>query len=118
MFVEDNLNWNYEEDYDNGEYEENIIEFSGDKYEEGETDDKYIIYIKREYYEKLQKRNNAGDLPFIADWIDKAPIVDCSLGRWWSDKLNNFFGEFWKPVFEQWFSDRYPDFPVKTFMYS
>jgi len=119
MFVEDDLNWNYEEDYDNGEYNENVIEFSGEKYDEGETDDKYFVYIRKEYYEELKKRGNLGDYDFIAEWINKAPILDGSLGStWWRDKLNNFFGEFWKPVFEQWFSDRYPDFPVKTFMYS
>ena len=117
MFVEDDLNWNYEEDYDTEEYNKNVIEFSGEKYDEGETDDKYFIYIRKEYYEKLKKRDNASDLEFIAEWIDKAPILDSTSGRWWCDKLNNFFGEFWKPVFEQWFEDRYPDFPVKTFMY-
>ena len=118
MFVEDNLNWNYEEDYDTEEYNKNVIEFSGEKYDEGETDDKYFVYIRKEYYEELKKRGNLGDYDFIADWINKAPILDGSLGTWWRDKLNNFFGEFWKPVFEQWFSDRYPNFPVKTFMYS
>lgn len=117
MFVEDNLNWNYEEDYDTEEYNKNVIEFSGEKYDEGETDDKYFVYIRTEYYEKIKKRSNIGDLEFIADWIDKSPILDCSLGRWWCDKLSGFFGEFWKPVFEQWFADKFPDFDVKSFMY-
>jgi hypothetical protein len=117
MFVEDDLNWNYEDDYDTEEYNKNVIDFSGEKYDEGETDDKYFVYIRKEYYEELKKRGNLGDYDFTAEWINKAPILDCSLGTWWSDKLNGFFGEFWRPVFEQWFTDRYPDFPVKTFMY-
>ena len=41
------------EDYE--EDDENIIEFSGEKYSEGEVDDKYFVYIKKEYYEKNLK---------------------------------------------------------------
>ena len=47
IFVEDNLSWNYEEDYGDEDYNENIIEFIGDKYSMGDTDDKYFIYIKK-----------------------------------------------------------------------
>jgi hypothetical protein len=120
IFVEDNLNWNYEEDYHSEEYNKNIIEFSGEKYDEGEIDDKYFIYIKREYYEGFINNGSEYDVEFATNWIDKAPLLDITSGsgKWWCEKLNNFFGEFWKPVFEQWFTDRYPDFSVKTFMYS
>ena len=113
-FAEDNLAWEYMEDYDNGTYDTNIIEFSGDKYFEGEVDNKYFTYIKREYYENL---TDDFDNEFKTSWIDKAPLLDLTTGEWYFDKLKNLFGEYWKPVFEQWFRDSYPDFPVKTFWY-
>jgi len=118
MFVEDDLNWNYEDDYDSEESNKNIIEFSGEKYDEGETDYKYFIYIKREYYEGFINNGSEFDIEFARGWIDKAPLLDSTTGNLWRDKLNTWFGEFWKPVFEQWFKDKYPNFPVKTFMYS
>jgi hypothetical protein len=112
--VEDGISWEYEEAYDDDDgTNENIIEFIGNKYSSDVIDEKYFTYIRREYYEYVMK----SEPEFARDWIDIAPLLDLNPCRWWCDKLNGYFGEYWKPVFEQWFSDKFPDFDVKSFMY-
>ena len=111
--AEDNISWDYEEDYDTEEYNEHVVNFVGDKYTNEDMDDKYFTYISKEYYEILTKT----EPEFASSWIDIAPLLDLNVGGWWCYKLNNFFGNLWTPVFEQWFVDTYPQFPVKTFIY-
>lgn len=112
--VEDGISWEYEEAYDD-DYgnNENIIEFVGNKYSSDVIDEKYFTYIRREYYEYVMK----SEPEFAREWIDIAPLLDLNPCKWWCEKLDNMFGKFWKPVFEQWFTDKFPDFDVKTFTY-
>lgn len=112
--TEDNLCW----EYDPYEYDENhvdykdTINFYGDKYETGEQDDFTFIYVKKEYYERLKKKHN----DWALDWIEKAPILDF-VDKRLRNRYDNIFGEFWKSVFEKWFENNYPQFPVKTYNY-
>lgn len=110
-FVDDNLDWDYDINPDTEETETNILNFYGEKYSNGFQDEWTFQYIKRTYYEELQ------DDYFKNNWIDKAPILEFT-DREWTQKMNSIFGDFWKPVFEKWFSENYNQFPVKTFLYS
>lgn len=44
--------------------------------------------------------------------IAKSPII--SVEEQFSDELDNFFGELWKPVFLKWFNENYPKYKSKT----
>lgn len=110
-FERDALDWEYEYNSDEEDFERNIIDFSGEKYRNGEMDEHYFTYIKKEYYENLTDDN------FKWKWIDEAPLLDLSPGVYWVRKMDLMFSEIWRPSFEKWFSVTYPDFPVKTFVY-
>jgi len=43
---------------------------------------------------------------------EKSPIIDLANSLY--NKYTNFFGDRWKPVFIQWFNDKFPGFGVKT----
>jgi len=111
--VEDNLSWNYEEENDDEELNKQIVSFVGNKYINDEIDERYFTYITKKYYEILMKT----EPEFVRDWINIAPLLDLNPCRWWCDKMNTLFSDYWKPAFEQWFRDRYPNFKVKTFTY-
>ena len=110
-FYDDNLDWDYDVDYETDESETNILNFFGDRYHNNDQDEWYFQYIKKEYYLKAGLSQTLSDR-----WLDKAPILE--LRDWeFCSKMNSLFGEYWKPAFEKWFSDTYPKFPVKTFLY-
>lgn len=112
-FFDDNLDWQYSEDPEFDEsYDSNIIQFYGEKYGSGIEDDFYFQYIKKEYYENLDVIDSG-----LADkWSDKSPMLELfstvSFEKW-----DSLFGDLWRPVFEQWFKNTYPEYPVKTFLY-
>lgn len=110
-FYDDNLDWVWD-DYDDEESDRRqmVANFTGDKWRENEQDDYYFTYVSKEYYE------NEPDDVFAKKWIDKAPLLDL-LSSNFQERMNGFFGPYWKPVFEKWFSDNYPEFPVKTYIY-
>lgn len=103
------LGWNYDKD----RIELNSFTFFGDKFQKNEQSDWYFEYVKKEYYEKL---NDDKDDYIRIKWLDKAPVLDVFRNEW-TNKMNSIFNEYWKPVFEKWFSENYPQFPVKTFIY-
>jgi hypothetical protein len=111
-FTDDNLDYDYDTDYDTEETEKNILNFFGDKYQDNNQDEWYFQYIKKEYYTSLEDSENTR---LIKEWEPKAPILEM-LDREFPNKMNSFFGEYWKPVFKQWFKDTHPQFPVKTFL--
>ena len=113
MLTEDNITYQHGYIYDTDEKDENILDFYGDKYINNQQDDWYFEYIKKEYYESLGE----GDLNDKKRWLDKSPILEV-LDRDFKLKLDAFFSFLWKPIFEQWFKDKYPHLPVKTFLYS
>lgn len=106
----DNLNWEYEWDSDALRREMNVINFYGDKYINSEQDEVTFTYVKKEYYESGQGESLA------KKWLDKSPLLEF-IDYKFRNKMNSFFGEYWKPVFEKWFEQNYPEFPVKTFIY-
>lgn len=112
-FVNDDLAWEYDINPDTEGYEKNIVNFYGEKYVEGYQNDWYFIYVKKEYYEHLR---DFEDAEFSKKWIDKSPLLDFT-DHEMQNKLNGLFNDLWKPVFEKWFSEHYPEFPVKTFIY-
>ena len=111
-FYDDNLDWEYDIDVEGDGYEQekNILCFSGDRFREREQDDWTFQYVKKGYYENLE------DKEFANKWIDKAPILEF-MDKNKIDKMDNLFGNQWKPIFENWFKRNYPEFPVKTFLY-
>jgi hypothetical protein len=111
-FTDDNLDYDYDNNYDTDETEKNILNFFGDKYQDNNQDEWYFQYIKKEYYTSLEDSENTR---LIKEWEPKAPILEM-LDREFPNKMNLFFGEYWKPVFKQWFKDTHPQFPVKTFL--
>lgn len=108
-FIDDNLEWDYDINPDTDETEPNILNFFGNKYRHGDQDDWYFQYVKREYY------TNLTDKEFANKWIKKAPLLEIT-DREWKEKMTNLFGDYWQPVFKQWFKNVYPHFPVKTFI--
>jgi len=111
-FTDDNLDYDYDNNYDTDETEKNILNFFGDKYQNNNQDEWYFQYIKKEYYTSLENSENN---TMVKEWLPNAPILEM-LDREFPNKMNSFFGEYWKPVFKQWFKDVYPQFPVKTFL--
>lgn len=112
MLTEDNIKYQRGYNYDTDKYDENLLNFYGDKYSDNEQDDWYFEYVSKEYYENLDRR----DLDITKRWLDKSPLLELMDIKFMS-KLDGFFSSFWKPVFEQWFRDKYPHLPVKTFVY-
>lgn len=114
MLTEDNIRFQFGHNYDTDEVDENILCFFGDKYSDNEQDDYYFEYVKIEYYENLTGRRE-WENSIRERWLEKSPLVEV-MDRNFEDKLTGFFSHFWKPVFEQWFRDKYPELPVKTFL--
>jgi hypothetical protein len=112
-FTDDNLDYDYDINYDTEETEKNILNFFGNKYQYGAQDEWYFQYIKKEYYLSLDDSENTR---LIKEWEPKAPILEM-LDSEFPNKMNSFFGDYWKPVFEEWFKEKYPTLPVKTFLY-
>jgi hypothetical protein len=112
MLTEDNIRYQHGYNYDTDKSDENLLNFYGDKYSDNEQDDWYFEYVSKEYYENLDRR----DLDITEKWLDKSPLLELMDIEFMS-KLDGFFSSFWKPVFEQWFRDKYPELPVKTFVY-
>jgi len=110
LFIGDNLGWDYDINYDTDKPERDIINFYGEEYREGYQEEWYFQYIKKEWYEKSEGGN-------IKDyWLDKAPLLDV-IDTEWQSKMTLLFDQYWVSIFEQWFKDKYPNFPVKTFLY-
>jgi len=112
MLTEDNIRYQYGYNYDTDKTDENLLNFYGDKYSNNEQDDWYFEYVSRDYYENLGER----DLDITKKWLHKSPLLEL-MDIEFMLKLDGFFSSFWKPVFEQWFRDKYPHLPVKTFVY-
>jgi hypothetical protein len=109
---EDNINYDYGYNYDTDKTDKNIINFYGDKYSNNEQDDWYFEYVKKEYYENVENRDSS-----LKDkWLDRSPILEV-IDYDFKRKLNSIFSEYWKPVFEKWFEEKFPQFPVKTYLY-
>ena len=113
MLTEDNIRYQHGHNYDTDKSDENLLNFYGDKYSDNEQDDWYFEYVSREYYENLTSRR---DWETKEKWLDKSPLLEL-IDTEFMSKLDGFFSSFWKPVFEQWFRDKYPHLPVKTFIY-
>ena len=114
-FTEDNLTWDYDINHDTEDTEKNILNFYGEKFQRGSQDDWYFQYVKKEWYENISDDDNQKK-EFKDKWLEKSPLLEM-LDIDFLNKMNTIFGNFWKPVFEQWFKDTYPQFPVKTFIY-
>jgi len=111
-FTEDNIRYEYGYNYDTDKTDKNLFNFFGDMYSNNEEDDWYFEYISEKYYERLGER----DLDLKNKWLDKSPLLEF-VNNDIQSKLNGFFSHFWKPVFEKWFIDKFPELPVKTFVY-
>jgi len=114
MLTEDNIRYQDGYNYDTDKSDENLLNFYGDKYSDNEQNDWYFEYVRKEYYENLGKHKWENSIK--EKWLDKSPLLELMDTEFMS-KLDGFFGSFWKPVFEQWFRDKYPHLPVKTFVY-
>ena len=112
MLTEDNITYQHGYNYDTDKSDENLLNFYGDKYINNRQDDWYFEYVSREYYESLDGR----DLDITKRWLDKSPLLEL-IDIEFMSTLDSFFSFLWKPVFEQWFRDKYPHLPVKTFVY-
>ena len=115
MLTEDNIRFQFGHNYDTDEVDENILWFFGDKYSNNEQDDWYFEYVSREFYENLTF-GREWENTIKEKWLDKSPVLEF-MDTEFISKLDGFFSSFWKPVFEQWFRDKFPHLPVKTFVY-
>jgi hypothetical protein len=108
--------WEYDMDYNNSEFEEtsHIVDFMGDDYRDDTN--RYFSYIKKEYYEMLEKDGYITAQEFVTNFMHRAPLLSFSGNPFW-DKLKDMFGDLWRPVFKKWFETNYPEFEVKTFIF-
>jgi hypothetical protein len=108
--------WEYDMDYNDSEFEEDsdIIDFMGDDYHNDTN--RYFSYIKKEYYEELEKDGMITTHEFVSKFKYRAPLLSFTENPFWN-KLSSMFGDLWKPVFERWFQTNYPEFEIKTFLY-
>jgi hypothetical protein len=111
MLTEDNIEYQDGYNYDTGKWDENLLNFFGDKYLNNKQDDWYFEYVRKEYYERLYGHDSVKK-----KWLDKSPLLEV-MEHNFNYKLTVLFGDYWKPVFEQWFKDKYPELPVKTFIF-
>ena len=93
-FTDDNLDYDYDTNYDTEEIEKNILNFFGNKYQYGAQDEWYFQYIKKEYYLSLLYNNDYNDT-MVKEWSPKAPILEM-LDREFPNKMDSIFGDFWK----------------------
>lgn len=76
-------------------------------------DDPAFEYIKKSWYESGRE-----SLEVTKKWENKAPILQVTNLKYYSCcNFDWIFGELWHPVFEQWFKNNFPQFPVKTFIF-
>lgn len=69
--------------------------------------DYIFIYIQKKYFKGLNIKNN--------ERAKLAPILEFEDSDFYR-KLNVMFSDYWRPVFEHWFTSNY-DLPVNTFIY-
>lgn len=99
-------------DYDVDDYVSDLEWF----YIEGE-DDWVFEYIHPEYWNGKARKNHRPE-SWLKHKIETSPILEFSQSFWFLDRMNSIFGDVWKPVFEQWFTNNFPELPkVKTFLY-
>ena len=115
LFTEDNISYDYGYNYDTDKTDKNILNFFGDKYTNNEQDDWYFEYVKKEWYENISDDDNEKN-EFKNKWLEKSPLLEI-LDIEFPEKMTSMFGSYWKPIFEKWFKDTYPQFPDKTFIY-
>jgi hypothetical protein len=115
MLTEDNIRYQHGYNYDTDKSDENLLNFYGDKYSNNEQDDWYFEYVSREFYENLTF-GREWENTIKEKWLNKSPVLEF-MDTEFISKLDGFFSSFWKPVFEQWFRDKFPHLPVKTFVY-
>ena len=109
---DDTLTYSEGFDYDIDDYVSDLEWF----YIEGE-DDWVFEYIHPEYWNgKARKKHRPAD--WLKSKLEMSPILEFSQSFWFLDEMNNMFGDIWKPVFEQWFVDNFPELPApKTYLY-
>lgn len=97
-------------DYDAQEYTDLIKWFY---FEKNDGDVVFMEYVTKEWYERPDV------LGFVkSKWMDSAPILEFRGDDVdFINKMEGFFGDFWKKPFKQWFRDNYPEYPVKTFLF-
>lgn len=77
-------------------------------------DDPAFEYIKKSWYESGRE-----SLEVTKKWENKAPILQVTNLEYYSCcNFDKMFGKFWRPSFEKWFENNFPQFPVKTFTYN
>lgn len=99
-------------DYDVDDYVADLEWF----YIEGE-DDWVFEYVHPEYWINKPKLNHRTD-DWLKSKLEMSPMLEFSQSFWFLDRMNSIFGDIWKPVFEQWFTNNFPELPKpKTFVY-
>lgn len=68
--------------------------------------DYYFRYAFPEYYK------NSHNTYFS----ESSPILFMDTTKW-NRRMESIFGDKWHSAFERWFTNNYPEFPVKTFYY-
>ena len=117
-FIDSGLNsdgqmfYNIGYDYNNDEETEDILWFYNLKNSSWEFE-----YYKPEWYTRIINGKTREIDSTTNYWLPLTPLIRFEDESIFVQRMNNFFGEMWHPVFEKWFEDNFPELPVKTFVY-
>lgn len=100
MFDTDTIYYGHPENDYGGEDKYRCLFF---KYSDSEDEDVFRWYDKEYWNDDTEKG---------LELKSESPII--SVEEPFNSKLDNLFGELWKPVFLKWFNQNYPKYRAKT----
>jgi hypothetical protein len=100
-------------DYILGGETEDLIWF----YRIGEEDYEFE-YTKPEWYTRKLDNGYREGKQTAKFWLPRTPFVSFTSDSSFGNRMDNMFGPLWRPVFEKWFEDNFPDLPVNKFFYN
>lgn len=115
--VEGNIRYDVAYDYTRSEETWDLVWFfvdGGENY----VDEWSLEYTKDTWYTRKFDGKTREQKSTTNEWLPKTPLLSFHYESPIKSRLDGMFGDMWHSVFEQWFTDNFPDFPVKTFLYN
>lgn len=109
--------WTYGYDYNRDEETIDLVYFRLSEYDDNIFELIQETWYTREFDSPIKGKTRESQ-EFTDKWLPLSPILHFTDdGVNIKRKLNNFFKDYWKPVFKKWFENKFPQFPVKTYLF-
>lgn len=111
--IKDNIGY----DYTRGEETWDLVWFQID--EDMEFSDDWIFeYTKDTWYTRKFNGKTREQDEFTNIWSPKTPLLSFNSDSSVRRRFDTMFNDLWHSVFEHWFTDSFPNYPVKTFLFN